>query len=601
MTRIKKWLWIFLAVLLLGIMGSGSVWAADEETAGSFHGVKYPYNETDQAYVTVNVTISSDGVPIIGRQDTALSQITVQVPYFELENYGMEQFNRCKTDGKCNYISETLVKRPTLLHLIIYLQERYYLGYAPEQCGKGLGKNALFEQRFDNIQNLLGEQAYSTFNESTGEGRQILKYSGSAKSLYMVNFWGHDENLNYYVNHKYPVMWTDWGATCDYITLEDGDLVDIAMFTDWGWYTKGGFAFFNQSEYSAKTGEALKVKTYFQGGSTDEDNDGVFETPDPVIRTDLNVYVYDESWRKAEASPIAPDDESWYSYTFLKAGTYYLLGMEKTAGVSGACTGPAVAKVVVTGEEVKPTETPTPTAAPTPTPTTAPTPTPRPTVTPTPRPTATPTPRPTATPTPRPTATPTPASVTTRTVKQTKATSSSFTIQWNKDSAATAGYAIYVKGDVWKSYTKVTTVSASKKSYTISKIKNKTLRRCKNYYVKVISQKKSGGTIVNGKQQILSKAVTVSKAPVMTAKKVKTGSVKLTWKKISGIQGYQIQMSTKSGSGFKTIKNAGSSTVSYTKTGLKKGKTMYFRIRTYRVANGVKYYSSWSKVVKAKG
>ena len=154
---------------------------------------------------------------------------------------------------------------------------------------------------------------------------------------------------------------------------------------------------------------------------------------------------------------------------------------------------------------------------------------------------------------------------------------------------------------MWKSYTKVTTVSASKKSYTISKIKNKALRPCKNYYVKVISQKKSGGTIVNGKQQILSKAVTVSKSPVMTAKKVKTGSVKLVWKKISGIQGYQIQMSTKSGSGFKTVKSAGSSTVSYTKNGLKKGKTMYFRIRTYRVANGVKYYSSWSKVVKAKG
>ncbi len=52
------------------------------------------------------------------------------------------------------------------------------------------------------------------------------------------------------------------------------------------------------------------------------------------------------------------------------------------------------------------TDTPTPTSTPTPTPTS--TPTPKPTSTPTPKPTSTPTPKPTSTPTPKPTSTPTP-------------------------------------------------------------------------------------------------------------------------------------------------------------------------------------------------
>ncbi|MCD7715739.1 MAG: hypothetical protein LUI39_04720 [Lachnospiraceae bacterium] len=50
------------------------------------------------------------------------------------------------------------------------------------------------------------------------------------------------------------------------------------------------------------------------------------------------------------------------------------------------------------------------------------------------------------------------------------------------------------------------------------------------------------------------------------------------------------------------MKVSGASKVSKTLSGLKKGKTYYVRIRTYKKVNGNTYYSAWSskKTVKIK-
>lgn len=73
-------------------------------------------------------------------------------------------------------------------------------------------------------------------------------------------------------------------------------------------------------------------------------------------------------------------------------------------------------------------------------------------------------------------------------------------------------------------------------------------------------------------------------------------SIKVKWKKIKGVAGYQIQYSTSSK--FKkakkiTIKSA--KTTSKTIKKLKSKKRHYVRIRTYIVVNGKKKYSNWSK------
>lgn len=70
-----------------------------------------------------------------------------------------------------------------------------------------------------------------------------------------------------------------------------------------------------------------------------------------------------------------------------------------------------------------------------------------------------------------------------------------------------------------------------------------------------------------------------------------TTSLKLSWRKISGADGYQLQRKSGSGS-WKTIANTELS--SYTAKGLKAGTTYSFRVRSYRTVEGKKYYSGWT-------
>lgn len=99
----------------------------------------------------------------------------------------------------------------------------------------------------------------------------------------------------------------------------------------------------------------------------------------------------------------------------------------------------------------------------------------------------------------------------------------------------------------------------------------------------------------------LIKKYTPKKTTLNSVKKAGTGKMKLTWKKVSSATGYQVYMSTKKNSGYKrvaTIKK--NKTVTYTKKSLKKGKTYYFKIRTYKKVGKTTYYGSYSNVRKLK-
>ena len=57
-------------------------------------------------------------------------------------------------------------------------------------------------------------------------------------------------------------MSSGWGATSDYMLLSDGDVIDVAMFTDWGFYHTGYFASFEEDCYEVEEGGSrLTVKT----------------------------------------------------------------------------------------------------------------------------------------------------------------------------------------------------------------------------------------------------------------------------------------------------------------------------------------------------
>ena len=305
---------------------------------------QYGYDETDQASVTVYVTISSDGAPIIGKDDggTILSHLEVKVPYFPLSLYGLDDFNRYHTEnGSGSYTDNEIVQRPTLLHLNIYMLERYYLGVAEKDCGKGTSGLLEFTGSGEGVDDMLGGSYEDT--------RNALLISGSATSMYMQNFWGHNENLMYYRNHVYPLMSAGWGSTADYILLSDNDTIDLAMFSNWSFWTYGAFARFDKDDYTAKVGEKITFET--QKYDTKSVSDGGTESFEPI--TGLNVKLYNENWEQqqeltSEGSSYTLDTAS------LKAGTYYLLGYDPNYGTENACYAPATAKVVLTSEVPQP-------------------------------------------------------------------------------------------------------------------------------------------------------------------------------------------------------------------------------------------------------
>lgn len=109
-------------------------------------------------------------------------------------------------------------------------------------------------------------------------------------------------------------------------------------------------------------------------------------------------------------------------------------------------------------------------------------------------------------------------------------------------------------------------------------------------FVKVNNQNKYG--------KYSTKYKTATRLKKVTPLKVKAGTRKaiLSWKKTDNAEGYEIRMKTGNGafSKIKTITKG--KTVSYTKTGLSKGKVYYFRVRAYRNVSGTNIYGSCSKI-----
>ena len=89
------------------------------------------------------------------------------------------------------------------------------------------------------------------------------------------------------------------------------------------------------------------------------------------------------------------------------------------------------------------------------------------------------------------------------------------------------------------------------------------------------------------------------KKPAHTVK-AKNKKAKLSWKKVSGVSGYELYQSEKKGKGYKKIASCKSSITQYTKSGLKHKKNYYYKMRAYITNGKTKVYSDYSAVKKAK-
>ncbi|MGN1418195.1 MAG: leucine-rich repeat protein, partial [Acutalibacteraceae bacterium] len=161
---------------------------------------------------------------------------------------------------------------------------------------------------------------------------------------------------------------------------------------------------------------------------------------------------------------------------------------------------------------------------------------------------------------------------------------------WNKVTGA-SGYKVTLydsKDKVFK------TDYTTKTAYTFSGLKKGTTYKVRVTAYKTIDSKKVSSSVYT--------QLTTATAPGTPTLKVTAGSKKatLSWNKQTGATGYIVYMATsKNGKYSKIATVKGNSKVSYTKTGLTKGKTYYFKVAAYTTVGGSTIYSGYSSVKSA--
>ena len=332
-------------------------------------------------------------------------------------------------------------------------------------------------------------------------------------------------------------------------------------------------------------------------------NDGVWESSDPSVATvDSN----------GNVKALKPGTASLKFYVNGNRNKYY----EKTVKVTGnteTVTPTSIPSTPAPTEVPKPTEAPQPTSTPTPEPTKIPQPTeiPKPTEIPTlqptqiPEQTETPTSQPTQVPTPseapdpdpteepKPSETPEPEVIAPAAPSYSvKRSGKKVIFDWKKQNDVDV-HQVYVSTD-GSAYKLSTTVYDSPETYSETFGYGNTLR----FKVRSGITKKDGSIVWSD----YSKVTTVKMAPKTTKisgiSNKKKNKLTISWKKSSDAKGYEIWRKTGKNGKYKRIKTiTKNSTVKYTNSKLRKGKTYYYRVRSYAIGNkGQKVYSSWSGV-----
>ena len=93
------------------------------------------------------------------------------------------------------------------------------------------------------------------------------------------------------------------------------------------------------------------------------------------------------------------------------------------------------------------------------------------------------------------------------------------------------------------------------------------------------------------------KVPVMPEAPELSLKTSKTGQASLKWNSVDGASGYQIWRANEKSGTYSIIKTiTDGEATSYLNSGLKSGKTYYYKVRAYVELDGKKTFGEYSKI-----
>ena len=177
-------------------------------------------------------------------------------------------------------------------------------------------------------------------------------------------------------------------------------------------------------------------------------------------------------------------------------------------------------------------------------------------------------------------------------VKATSSSYNSINVGWNTVAGASK-YEVYRSTSSKGTYHLVSTTTA--RNYN-----NTGLVTNSNYYYKVRAYRMVGTAKVYSYLSAIVSSRPVPGAPTnVKAIRVSSRSIKLTWRTVTGTSGYEVFRATSSRGAYSILSRT--SHAYYTNSRLVKGRTYYYKIRSYKYVGKTRVYSNiWSGIVHAK-
>lgn len=173
-------------------------------------------------------------------------------------------------------------------------------------------------------------------------------------------------------------------------------------------------------------------------------------------------------------------------------------------------------------------------------------------------------------------------------VKVSSSSGESVALRWNGINRA-GGYRIQRSTSANSGFNTIKQIS----SQNITNYTDKTVTAGKVYYYRVAALNEISGTTGIGKYSRIIKVPVMLTPSIEAVTFNKNNHLEISWKGVTNASGYQIQRSTSSASGYKTIGNV-TGTV-YSDSSAVSMSNYYYRIRAYGILEaGTKVYSAWS-------